>query len=1060
MACKASFELHHNFPKLAEESGFTFNQHKPRVHINWNKIKLIDIENLMRDRKFGLVEEHINDILDCVLESEFDVRILDDGVLKIFRLAQLAVEYQQFCRHYLDRSVFILREEVTNLLQELDSTKKSLREKDEEIRKLRRKSKHSFRTPLPYGNENIATMILKTLNQNKGELFASTSQIDSMQYNKCNYCEKVFLNQLYLKSHISRRHPNVLETPQRDTIDGEGNNKNSKLANEVDELRTKLKHMEDLIASKYNPSTQSICDGSLHSNITKKNTEVNSDSKCNKEMKDAEVSTNDDGYILDKIEEWKKEEHEKYNEELSSLRKQIIEILSNKEKQDNTSTNNDLKMMEQLHTTIKEQGTEILALKQELVKEVNREKEKKTKIEEQIEFWIKRAEMQSNEYKSLLQKLNDVANEAQEFREKANIEKERANQLEKILRNHLYKTSPKHTNAVNKQKVTKHLKEGNSRSELKTTKAEQPIPSAGEMTLKKLQQKAQELLNIDQTTTSDSSSASKEKINIDEAKKESDYVNNVKKEKKYDKINHVDIKKPKARTSSPLHNKLGPANNTEKKQSTIKSKSAISKTSKRGNGYVYIPGSPLKIVRAKITEEVNHRLISLGVDPLSSRLPQHIYQKQRKLLQEQHEYKSKKCPSRNKALHSVMCYLDQKTSSTNSIPQSDYLSPNKARKTFSISSVLSNVKTKALSLVKSNEPTYKPNKSYDDVAKKAMALLKTPPGSAHSSPILLKSTTTTNNLPEKKKRYDFKTKNPKYQSSKMKKKNHLVENNQITDSSHESDSVNDDFDKQQQSTITNKDYNTSPDHNSIDNADSRYSANQKRNTFHGNGLKPEAISVITKSFLENKDNSSDDVESIVDISPRKFLSEENLSNLKQTKGVLKNASSTSSLNKKKVLFDMDAIQMKSVSASPSQSITEKSDIIKKIESSLTNLESEEWDISSIENEPIKNTGSNIKITAHTSPKIAELKKSIESQLTRRNPTLSTALVGGVDVLAAPMQKATSHGGSNTSLGSSILDDTDSGPVPDHTIIKPRTAFGKDDSELDISYLIDDKIGPK
>lgn len=59
----------------------------------------------------------ISQILGCALESEFDVRILDEGVLKIFRLSQLTVEYQQFCRNYLDRSIYVLREEVTKLLK-------------------------------------------------------------------------------------------------------------------------------------------------------------------------------------------------------------------------------------------------------------------------------------------------------------------------------------------------------------------------------------------------------------------------------------------------------------------------------------------------------------------------------------------------------------------------------------------------------------------------------------------------------------------------------------------------------------------------------------------------------------------------------------------------------------------------------------------------------------------------------------------------------------------------------------------------------------------------------
>ncbi|XP_045760478.1 zinc finger protein DZIP1L isoform X2 [Maniola jurtina] len=1002
MACKTSFELHHNFPKLAEETGFTFNLHKPRVHINWNKIKLIDIEHLIRDRKFVLVEQHIND--------------------------------------------------------ELDETKQKLREKEEENRKLKRKSKHSIRTPLPYGNENIASMILKTLNQNKGELFASTSQIDSMQYNKCNYCEKVFLNQLYLKSHISRRHANVLEIPQRDTTEGEVNNgTNTKLANEVDELKTKLKQMEDLIASKYNHDTQTSID-EISQLPTAKNDEVISDNKRTKELKDAEVSTNEDGYILDKIEEWKNEVHQKYNEELSLLRKQIIEIMSTKEKQDSTSVHTDINMMEQLHATIKQQGSEILVLKQELVKEKSSEKEKRTKIEEQMEFWIKRAEMQSNECKSLLQKLNDVANEAREFQLKASTENERANRLEKLLQNQLNKISPKQSDMVNEQNVSKQIKEAHTKRELKTTKDVQIKPTADFMTLKKLQQKAQELLNIDQTTTSDSSSANEDIDRIEQAKKRSEHEADVKKKKIHEKVNNKDIAKPKSKTTLQNLDQVEPVKSKymEKKQLNIKSKSAVNTTSKRGNGYVYVPGSPLKIVRAKITEEVNHRLVSLGVDPLSSRLPQHIFQKQRKLLQEQQESKSKKWPSREKVLHSIMCHLDQNTSSTNSIQRNDYFSPNKSHKSFSLSSVLSNVKTKALSLVKSNEPSIKPNKTYDDVAKKAMALLKTPPGSAQSSPLLLRRTNI--DSPEKKP-YVLKSKNARYQSSKIKTKNEPAETNQITDSSNENYSENDEQDKYQQSSKTGKDLFVSPEHHSIDNIDSRNSASQKRNFLHENGLKSEAINVTTKTFLDSKDNSSDDVESIVDItSPRKFTSEENLNNPKQTKGVLKNASSSSSLNKKKVLFDMDAIQMKSVSASPSQSITEKSDSNeKKYETGIVNLDTEEWDISSIENEPVRTIGIKTHSFSHTSPKIAELKKTIESQLTRRNPTLSTALVGGVDVLAAPIQKAASHGGSNTSLGSSILDDTDSGLLDQKTVVKPRAAFEKDDSEIETSDLIDNKI---
>lgn len=296
-------------------------------------------------------------------------------------------------------------------------------------------------------------------------------------------------------------------------------------------------------------------------------------------------------------------------------------------------------------------------------------------------------------------------------------------------------------------------------------------------------------------------------------------------------------------------------------------------------------------------------------------------------------------------MHSIICHLDQNTSSTNSIQRNDDFSPSKSRKPFSLSSVLSNVKTKALSFVKSNEPINKTNKSYDDVAKKAMALLKTPPGSAHSSPLLLHRSAIKSS--ERKHHGVKKKKNAKFQSVENKIKK-LVESNHITDSSTESKSDSEYQDVHQRSPQEKSAKNliSSPAHNSKDHFDSRNSAKQTRNVFHDKGLKPEAISVTTKALLDNNDNSSDDAESIDDISPRKFLSEENLNNPKQTKGVLKNASSTSSLNKKKVLFDMDAIQMKSVSASPSQSVTEKSDSNeKKYEAGIVNLDAEEWDIS-------------------------------------------------------------------------------------------------------------------
>ncbi|XP_013166820.1 PREDICTED: zinc finger protein DZIP1 [Papilio xuthus] len=1084
MACKTSYELHHNFPKLAEESGFTFSTHKPRVHIEWNKIRLIDIESLMRDRKFVQIEQHINDILDCVLESEFDVRILDEGVLKIFRLAQLAVEYQQFCRHYLDRSVYVLREEITGLAQELEYAKKTIREKDDEIRKLKRKTKYNIRTPLPYGNDNIANMILQTL-ANKSDIFPSSNQIDNVHYNKCSYCDKVFMNHLYLKSHISRRHSNVVEIPQKDLPRNENiqiDNEQSKLQNEVIELKSKLQEMEVLLKVSNDQSNRES------NTVTKENTKETTGNCSNnqalkinesnikspqKQMKDVEVSTNSEVYILDKIEEWKREEFEKYNKEIGLLRTQISNILDyNKDIVKTNSVPNDNKIMEQLQETIKQQSAEIASLKDELtnsrLKSKNDELERKKEIDAQIALWAERTEAQSKEYKLLLQKLDIVAKEAKESRELAELEKQRAVKLQHLLEQNSNKVENcveiavihkendiKTENRQNRNNINENL--AKHAATVESPKKSTPMPDR--KTLEKLHRKAQELLNQSITSSDVSSTSdSNNRVPIEKRNVRKTLTNHKKRtnEDIFENGKHQIHNKDRTNTKKARENRLETHKNIQspeiKKNKPPTKKDTVPLTKS---------GSPIKVIRAKLTEEVNQRLVSLGVDPLRKRLPRDIFNKQRLQLQENNEIKSKKNPAREKINHYIMSYLDKKATITKkkTLQEDDYFSPNKSSKPFSLTSVISNVKSKALSLVKTNDGLRKEEKTpYDSVTRKALSLLKTPPGSTATSPKINKQNLD-NQIHDMKK--SIKIIEEKEKPHKL--TNSFVDKNSESSEESESNPTNISDEKPNQNFKSPNrrpaisgivhDYNMqgkSGDTRTMDNAKHITNAFEKTD------------SNKQKRYLKihSSDNSSDDnIASITEHGLRNAISDENVNDQKQTKGVLKSASSMSSLYKKKVLFDMDAIQMKSVSASPSQSITEKSDKNEKTELGIINLDTEEWDLSSIENEPLKER--TIKLSTRTSPKIAELKQSIESQLTRRNPTLSTALVGGVDVLQGPTMTKAASLGSNTSLGSSILDDSEFVVHQNHTaFVKPKKLTDKDDSEIDISEVVDDIIDNK
>lgn len=101
----------------------------------------IDIDRLIRERDFSSIEENINNVIDYSLESEYDVKILDSNFVKLFRLAQLSVEYLLYCKQYLDHSVIILKDELRQKIEQNVSMKKEIATLEDTIKNLKDKSK-------------------------------------------------------------------------------------------------------------------------------------------------------------------------------------------------------------------------------------------------------------------------------------------------------------------------------------------------------------------------------------------------------------------------------------------------------------------------------------------------------------------------------------------------------------------------------------------------------------------------------------------------------------------------------------------------------------------------------------------------------------------------------------------------------------------------------------------------------------------------------------------------------------------------------------------------------
>lgn len=74
--------------------------------------ELLDIDRIVRDQDVELLDIHTNNVTNCNLESEYDVKILDPNFIKLFRLAQLLIDFLLHCKRYLEHCIKTAHESV------------------------------------------------------------------------------------------------------------------------------------------------------------------------------------------------------------------------------------------------------------------------------------------------------------------------------------------------------------------------------------------------------------------------------------------------------------------------------------------------------------------------------------------------------------------------------------------------------------------------------------------------------------------------------------------------------------------------------------------------------------------------------------------------------------------------------------------------------------------------------------------------------------------------------------------------------------------------------------
>ncbi|XP_077277233.1 DAZ interacting zinc finger protein 1 [Temnothorax americanus] len=345
----------HDFPKLARESGFYFNMHGSRVRVDWNRIGAIDIDRVIRERDFSTIDQNINNVIDYGLESEYDVKILDSNFVKLFRLAQLSVEYLLYCKQYLDHSVIILKDELRQKIEQNVSMKKEIAALEDTVKNIKERSREKRK-------------LIET----------SVGEISNGEVYKCPHCPKTFVRAIFVNAHIARKHSYISDvgvsiSPVHDHYRAE----TEKLHNEIKTLKERLNQTERVIRNE-------------------------SDKLLDNTGKDYTRNISKNEYDIDKMDRF--QEQRRYQEDIGSLKSMLFDEIRALREKDHVVNESILET--NVKTLISQQEKEIENLRNQLLERLTPGMENmQVKLQTQENHWRAKIEDMETQHRRDIEKL-------------------------------------------------------------------------------------------------------------------------------------------------------------------------------------------------------------------------------------------------------------------------------------------------------------------------------------------------------------------------------------------------------------------------------------------------------------------------------------------------------------------------------------------------------------------------------------------------------------------------------------------------------------------------------
>ncbi|XP_037064218.1 zinc finger protein DZIP1 isoform X2 [Peromyscus leucopus] len=275
-------------PPRAASGPLPFFQFRPRLEsVDWRRLSAIDVDKVAGAVDVLTLQENIMNITFCKLEDEKCPHCqsgVDPVLLKLIRLAQLTIEYLMHSQEFLTSQLSLVEERLRLSLIDYEQSKQLLNKQASEIKLLKDECKRRK----------------KMLSTQQLMIEAKAS------YYQCHFCDKAFMNQAFLQSHIQRRHTSEshLEYNTKAQTD--------RLQKEIDMLKEQLQ------------LTRSQLESAQHAHAV----------RFSKEYEMQKMKEDD---FLKLFDRWKEEEKEKLLDEMEKVKEMFM-----KEFKDLTSKNSAL----------------------------------------------------------------------------------------------------------------------------------------------------------------------------------------------------------------------------------------------------------------------------------------------------------------------------------------------------------------------------------------------------------------------------------------------------------------------------------------------------------------------------------------------------------------------------------------------------------------------------------------------------------------------------------------------------------------------------------------------